>query len=144
VTKTYRINIARLFSLAILPLLLSCASNKVLTYPDTTNDKNFVRLNVDDDGRQVEMNKGQYLEISLTANPSTGFSWEAAEYDHNLFGQLDSEFRPRATKIGTDGMTVFLFEATNSGSTPVKLIYHRQWEKTTPPARTFTVNVTIR
>jgi hypothetical protein len=37
-----------------------------------------VELTAADDGRQIELNSGQTLVVSLESNPSTGYSWERA------------------------------------------------------------------
>ena len=40
-----------------------------------------VKLDAGDAGSQVELNAGQTLVVSLEGNPTTGFTWEAAELD---------------------------------------------------------------
>lgn len=104
-----------------------------------------IRLGMEDNGRQVELNKGQILIISLEGNPSTGYMWEAAELDKNILRQIgETEFQPGSDLLGAKGMQTLRFEAANTGQTPLKLVYHRPWEKDVEPLKNFSIQVAVR
>jgi len=106
---------------------------------------NEIKLDASDNGSQVELNVGKTLAISLEGNPTTGYTWEAAEVDGQVLRQAgEPEFKPESEAVGAGGVQTLRFETVNSGSTPLKLVYHRPWETDVEPAETFSVQVTVR
>jgi predicted secreted protein len=104
-----------------------------------------VMLGAGDNGRKIELNKGQTLVITLEANPTTGYTWEAAEFDEHVLRQVgEIEFQPESSAIGAGGVQILRFEAVNSGKTSLKLVYHRPWEKNVKPLKTFSLQVIVR
>jgi inhibitor of cysteine peptidase len=106
---------------------------------------NEVKLDAGDDGSQVELNAGQTLVVSLEGNPTTGYTWEAAELDEQVFQQVgETEFKPESGAIGAGGVQTLRFETVNSGQTTLNLVYHRPWEENVEPAETFSIQVVVR
>ena len=104
-----------------------------------------VILDADDAGRQVEIAKGQTLEITLEGNPTTGYMWEVEELDERILIKVgEPEFKPQSDAIGAPGVLTLRFAAAGAGQTTLKLIYHRSWEKGVKPLKTFTVSVAVR
>lgn len=98
-----------------------------------------------DDGRQIELAKGQILAISLESNPSTGYGWEAVDLDESLLQKKgDPEFTSRSDLVGASGVETLHFEAVGAGTATLKLVYHRSWEKDVEPLKTFSVQIMIR
>lgn len=96
-----------------------------------------------DSGSQVTLNPGQTLVIQLEGNPSTGFTWEVAEVDASVLGQVgDIEFEADSELLGAGGIQRLRFEPSGSGETVLELVYHRPWE-TEDPAQTFSVQVIV-
>jgi inhibitor of cysteine peptidase len=117
--------------LLVLSLLAGCISNEI-------------KLGASDSGRQIELNKGQVLVITLEANPSTGYTWEIAELDTHVMHQIgETEFQPESNLLGAKGMQTLRFEAVNTGQTPLKLVYHRPWEKGVEPLQIFSIQVMV-
>lgn len=97
-----------------------------------------------DNGRQIELQKGQTLAISLEGNPSTGYTWEMAESEGSILRQVgEIEFKAESDLVGAPGTQTLRFEAVESGQTELKLVYHRPWEKDVEPLETFTLQVTV-
>ncbi len=97
-----------------------------------------------DNGRQIELQKGQTLAISLEGNPSTGYTWEMAESEGSILRQVgEIEFKAESDLVGAPGTQTLRFEAVESGQTELKLVYHRPWEKDLEPLETFTLQVTV-
>ena len=104
-----------------------------------------VKLDAGDAGSQVELNAGQTLVVSLEGNPTTGFTWEAAELDEQVLRQVgEAEFKPETDPIGAGGVQTLRFETVNSGQTTLNLVYLRPWEEDVEPAETFSVQVIVR
>lgn len=108
-----------------------------------------VQLDASANGRQVELQKGQTLVITLESNPSTGYSWEVVELEESILRQMgEPEFKvsdPREPPPpGAGGWETFRFEATNAGQTALQLVYRRPWEEGEEPLETFSLQVVVR
>ncbi len=107
--------------------------------------KSALALEAKDNGRQIEVEKGQTLAISLEGNPSTGYTWEMVESEDSILRQVgEIEFEAESDLVGAPGTQTLRFEAVESGQTELKLVYHRPWEKDVEPLETFTLQVTVR
>ena len=98
---------------------------------------------------QKEIARGQELVVALASNPTTGYRWEVAEADEAILRQIgDAEFKSSASGnpplVGAGGTETFRFETIGAGTTTLKMIYRRSWEKDVPPIKTFTVQVVVR
>jgi inhibitor of cysteine peptidase len=106
------------------------------------------QLTEKDSGKTLILKVGDTLDVTLDANATTGFQWEMSEGDATvvkLLGEPVYAPTPTSTQIlGSGGQTTFHFEASKAGTTTVKLIYHRTFEKDVPPEKTFTVEVTVK
>jgi inhibitor of cysteine peptidase len=100
-----------------------------------------------DDGKKVAVAVGEYLVISLSGNPTTGYSWKSAAPPGDALkpvGEPEYAQTPgRAGMVGVGGTFVFKFKAVKPGKAEVKLAYARPWEKDKPPAKTFAVPVEV-
>jgi len=104
-----------------------------------------VKLDASANGRQVELQKGQTLVITLESNPTTGYRWEVVEIDESILRQIgEAEFKPESEALGAGGTETFRFEATNAGQMALKLVYHRPWEEGEEPLETFSLQVVVR
>jgi len=96
-----------------------------------------VEVNEDDTGRQVELERGQIIVITLESNPSTGYRWEQIG---------ETEFKPSETgeppTVGVGGWEIFRFKAVCAGQMTLELVYHRSWEGV-EPLKTFSIQVTV-
>jgi inhibitor of cysteine peptidase len=98
-----------------------------------------------DDGKTVQMSVDQALFVRLPSNPTTGYSWTLTANPAPL-ALIKSDFAPDAAKngvMGAGGTQILQFAAKDTGTATISLGYRRPWEKDTPPARTFTVTITI-
>lgn len=132
--KHNRTTIYSAFALILLTLLLSACATAAL------------RLGTADNRAQIELKKDQLLEIALPANMTTGFSWEVSQNNGALLAiqgdPLYEEAQPGT--MGGGGTTLFTFKAIDAGTLTLELVYHQAWDTETPPADTFTLEVTIK
>jgi inhibitor of cysteine peptidase len=83
-------------------ILMFCLLLAALSACGTSNE---VKLEAGDDGSQVELKAGQTLVVSLEGNPTTGYTWEAAELDEQVLRQVgEAEFKPDSDAIGAGGV----------------------------------------
>ena len=124
----------------VLPLLLvvimfcgSCASRTI-----------SVVVQGDDSRSSVLLCKGCEMTVNLPGNPTTGYIWEIVAIDSGVLRQVgETEFRPERTLIGSGGTMTFRFTGIEAGSTSLKLVYRRPFEKDTPPLRTRELQVVV-
>ncbi len=125
--------IALLLMAMVLTAFSGCSSNTALA------------LGAKDNGRQIELQKGQTLVINLEANPSTGYTWEPLDLKGAIVRQVgETEFNPDSDLVGAPGTQTLRFEALKAGQMDLKLVYHRPWEEGVEPLETFTVQVTVQ
>ena len=104
-----------------------------------------VTASLSDSGGEVSLVQGQPLVVRLPANPSTGYSWTYTVVGDEVL-RLDSvsgEAPAPNGMVGVPGEQVWSFRAQGSGRAVLRYVYARAWEKHTPPAKTFTLNVTV-
>jgi len=104
-----------------------------------------VTLDIGDVGKQIELRSGHNLDVSLKANPTTGYRWEVEELDDNVLREVgEPAFKPQSKLVGAPGVEILHFQAVGEGQTTLKLIYHRSWEKDVEPLETYSVQVVVR
>ncbi len=105
-----------------------------------------VKATTADDGREMQLKKGQTLVVTLEGNPTTGYSWEAAEpLDEQVLRQVgEAEFKAESEALGAGGVQTLRFEAVKAGTTTLKLVYHRPWEEDVDPLETYSIQVVVR
>jgi inhibitor of cysteine peptidase len=102
-------------------------------------------LGVEDNGREITLQKGQTLTIKLEANPTTGYSWEFVGSEEAVLRQVgEPEFEADSDLLGAPGTQTLRFEAVEAGQTELRLVYRRPWETDVEPVETFTVQVTVQ
>jgi len=142
----------RIFLLAAIAVIASaCARNRYYSPPPPYSDPqpsqpSGASVSEKDNGGQIIVSPGGMLTISLQANSGTGYQWRITEYDHQVVSQQgDSVFSPPEHPMpGAPGHEIFKFNALSPGSTSIKMELVRAWERPPVPAKTFSVNVTVR
>ncbi len=121
-----------LISLILLISLFSCSPGNI-------------EIGESSNGKTISCSKGQYITITLDSNPSTGYSWYVSE--NSEIGNLklvSQDFKQQETKkVGAGGRQVFKFKAARKGEATLILEYEREWEKDTPPEKTFKISFEI-
>jgi inhibitor of cysteine peptidase len=97
--------------------------------------------------KEVEITKGNTLEVTLFSNGTTGFSWDenAQIADTGIIQQLKHEYIGSETNmLGAAGAEQWTFEAVNIGITTIHLEYSRPWEGGEKGVWTFYLTVTVK
>ena len=130
------VNTAVVLSLVIL-ILVSCI--------EAAEGLPAVKLDEDNNNQTVELQIGQKADLVLDENPTTGYRWEVASMDKAVLKQTEEpEFKPDSEAIGAGGEKTFHFKAVAPGRTTLKLIYHRSWETSVPPVKTFEATIIVK
>ena len=102
-------------------------------------------LSEPDNGSTVTLHVGERLDLSLAANPTTGYQWEVAAGDSAVIKPVgEPDYKADSAALGSGGTMTFHFVAVAPGKTIVKLIYHRPFEKDTPPQKTFEFTAVVQ
>ena len=104
-----------------------------------------IKLTEKDSGRTLEMRVGEFLEVVLRGNPTTGYIWSMADPDNGIIQKVgESKFEPDRQSRGSGGDTILRFKAVDVGETLLKLIYHRPFEKEKPPINSFEIRIVVK
>ena len=126
--------ISLFLTFAILLGILSGCSPKNSSFTESNN------------GQPTTIKVGAKLIIELDSNPSTGYTWEISVIDERILKKSgDPEFKPASSTPmpGQGGTQIFYFEAVAPGTTTLTLIYHRPFETSVPPTKTYTIKVIV-
>ncbi len=111
--------------------ILSCIVVISVLLCITTSCKN--RLGKDKNMNTHKIKVGETVDVSLKANPTTGFQWSEAEpVDSTIVEVANKEYKsdPNPDKMaGVGGSEIWTFKGVGKGKTIVKLIYSRPWNK---------------
>lgn len=101
-------------------------------------------LAADDAGETVTVENGDTFTVTLEGNPTTGYSWEPEDLDTSILEQQgDWEFDPESSAVGAGGMVTTTFKAVGTGTTTLRLIYHRPFEQGVEPLDTWEVTIRV-
>jgi inhibitor of cysteine peptidase len=86
------------------------------------------------------------FQVTLPANPTTGFQWYVKQYDHKLINFKSQQFvAPQRKLIGAGGKTHFTFQwigrPPESTKTVILFKYARSWEPESATITKVIVNV---
>ncbi len=97
-----------------------------------------------DAGSTVHVKQGGTVQIALEGNPTTGYTWELAPGSGaGLTQQGEPEFKADSNALGSGGIMTLRFQATQAGTSTLKLIYHRTFEPNVAPLDSFEVTVVV-
>jgi len=104
-----------------------------------------VELTEKDSGSTQTLVVGQEMNISLESNPTTGYQWAV---DGKLPSQLTEvgapAYKAGSSAMGAGGTETWAFKATSPGTGTLNLKYWRSFEPTSTPAKTFTINISVK
>ncbi len=93
----------------------------------------------------ISVRTGQYFTITLTENPSTGYSWEGPFIGDEAIVQLVVASRKRSIEavpnVGGPTEVTWKFKALSPGSTTIIFKYRRSWETEPIDTKIFSVYV---
>ena len=140
-------SIVRTAALVALGVLTGCDTFPTWDNPFTA-PPTAVRIDERNANGPITLARNQTLVVTLEANITTGYRWEAVRGFAPILGELptpDYAARPSATLVaGAPGDMTFRFRAESPGTTALELAYRRPFEPDVAPARTIRYDVTVR
>ncbi|MGO8738406.1 protease inhibitor I42 family protein [Rhodoblastus sp.] len=104
-----------------------------------------LKLTNQDNGASFSVPKGEEIELRLAENAgSTGYSWELAPPDANLFDFVGKESVYPQRPVGSGGEAVFRFRAVGAGAGDLALKMWRPWEGDASVKNRFSAHFEIR
>jgi inhibitor of cysteine peptidase len=104
----------------------------------------MIRISSEDSGRKVHLTMHDSLEVSLEANPSTGYIWEVVSGQELLELVSEPEFSAGSRQVlGAGGGMRFEFRPISSGETQLEMAYHRSFEPGVEPVQKFSILVIV-
>lgn len=98
-------------------------------------------------GKDLILQRGDLLTVSLPANPTTGYSWRVVCAPPGLLKQIKSSFessRHRQGMVGVGGRQIWEFRAVARGQAALVFSYSRPWEHHVGPVHVIQWPVMIR
>jgi inhibitor of cysteine peptidase len=101
--------------------------------------------------RELAVEAGDLLMVTLCSNPTTGFSWsETANIsDTSILEQVSHEYIPpqsgQSSQVGASGKEVWVFRALKEDLNPntIYMEYSRPWQGGEQAVWTFELTVTV-
>ena len=108
---------------------------------------NGVSITDADNGKQITLQSGDVITLTLESNPTTGYSWQVLEIDNVVLiqdGDPDYKQAPNSDGlVGAGGTETLRFKAVEAGRTTLEIGYVRPWESV-PPIETFSLQVVVQ
>ncbi|MFW5943114.1 MAG: protease inhibitor I42 family protein [Chloroflexota bacterium] len=131
-----------LWPLLLLALLVLIV---VLSFVELASEPRVVAVTGADAGGLVTLQREDTLELSLVANPATGYTWEVLPAIDPVLEQVgEPVFVADSDLLGAPGVLTLRFRAVARGEQTLELAYRRSWEEGVPPEQTFTVQVVVQ
>lgn len=104
-----------------------------------------LKLTEQENGGTATISVGTGVEVLLSSNASTGYSWQLADVDQAVLEKTANTFIPPSSTIpGASGQEQWDFVGRAVGQTQLRMEYRRPWESADmPAAQTFTVTITV-
>lgn len=88
-----------------------------------------VILTKEDSGSVVDIGVGDFFEIELEGNPSTGFWWHFDNLDEEYLELIKQETEKISKgRLGAPVLGRWTFKAKSCGQTTISMAYYRKWE----------------
>jgi inhibitor of cysteine peptidase len=128
---------------------LSFASLLLIFIPIITSSLSIadgtIAIGESENGKTISLVKGHILQLSLSANPSTGYSWQyIRQPDAGVLAQTSHYFQSLGNLPGAPSMEFWIFNTAGPGSTVISLKYGRKWLPADPPLKTYLVNIVVK
>ena len=139
-----KLPVAGIIFLLVLPLLLTGCKQQAAKSINITTDEFGQQNNI---VRSVELTQPGSLNVTLGANPTTGYQWDEANIDDKTVIEQKSRnyVAPTATGVvGAPGKDVWVFNSLKAGTTTIHFGYSRPWEGGEKDSWTLVLNVTVK
>jgi inhibitor of cysteine peptidase len=107
-------------------------------------EQSILELTESDSGKSIEIKLGTSIILHLNGQPSTGYTWIVDEVNSSILIQEgEPQYTASSNLRGAEEVMVWKFQSVGAGSTSLKLIYTRAFEKDQPPLKTFELAIEV-
>lgn len=99
-----------------------------------------------DQNRTIQVKPNDTLQIRLTENPSTGYTWKFSSFDDRYFELLNIEsFIPNTLMpmVGQPGLKVITLKVKKVGTSTLDLLNYRDWEGAGNAIDRFSITINV-
>lgn len=97
------------------------------------------------DGRTVKLATGEFFEIVLAENPTTGYRWHFVEAGSPGCTLIHDAYQTKSEGVpGQGGVHRWRIQGAQAGTCKLEMAYRRSWEQSAPSVRTFRLQVEVR
>jgi inhibitor of cysteine peptidase len=121
----------------------------ILLLPDPAISSGSAMLTVTeaDNGKNLTLRTGDFMQIELPEQGSTGYLWQFDDLDGQYFDLIDLSTEKTDKENNFTGGPVlkkWRLQAKKAGKAAIRLSYFRPWEGRSTAIRTFVLNVQIK
>lgn len=98
------------------------------TVHQTKSPVAMIQLVEKDNGRTINIHRGDSFQITLAENATTGYRWAIEYYDKSVIDKISSDAQYPERAFGSGGTVDFVFHAKSIGMGKICLKQWRQWE----------------
>ncbi len=101
-------------------------------------------LTIADNGKTVELKKGEGFVVQLTGNISTGNKWKITTPENDILSTAKpSEYKAEDERIGSSGTYYYYFKSNGTGTAKLQMVYGPKDNPEKKPLKTFEVTVVV-
>jgi inhibitor of cysteine peptidase len=105
----------------------------------------MVELTEADNGKIIELSRGERLSLRLGENPTTGYRWALSKNDPEILASSGDQYTQAGDGgIGGGGHRAFTFEARKEGRASLEFKHWREWEGERSVTQRFALTVQVR
>ena len=122
-------------------LLLSCVTSKLITLEISCDQFNATPNAIS----EFTVAIGDKITVKLCSNASTGFKWDYEITGDDVLMEEDYDFEEPADEgmVGAAGKEIWTFEATEVGTTEIRMEYSRPSDSSGQAEWTYVLNITV-
>ncbi|MDD4802198.1 MAG: DUF4163 domain-containing protein [Syntrophomonas sp.] len=105
----------------------------------------LVAVDESSSGKNYQVPAGQTFVVALNSNPATGYVWSIKnDKDDKIIAPVTNTYIGSGNQslVGQGGREYWQFQALETGTTELKMVYSRPWESV-QPAQVFNLSVTV-
>ena len=110
-------------------IIFCCGGSLHIDITEKRGEGQVVTLTPADNGKTVDVHKGNKIVVQIDENLTTGYSWALDKDVGDSVSLQNSDFTPAGKAgIGAGGQRIFTFVACKEGAAVIKFKRWREWE----------------
>jgi predicted secreted protein len=118
--------------------LSACSSGTPSTRPEATE----LTVRAQDAGKLIQLDQLSVLRVALEGQPSTGYVWQLESVDGSVLQTVDERVEGSGNIGGVD-QQVFKLVGVAAGTTTLRFVNRRPWEKANSGSKSFEIQVAV-